>query len=510
MIIADKLIINSSGDHLLIDDLGHTLLTGTFHLGALNLTGDPLFATDSAGTPIVTEQTMTMGGIQLAFLPFPPNWINPISEVLEWKTDILQAYNGSEQRRSLRIKPRRSLSYDYMIQGELTNLHDTIIWGWHSRSFAVPMWHERFVLAADVIAGTSKITLNDDLSPFADDSLAVIYVDALTYEIVRVNTTLNGELMLTVPARYSWAAGLKIYPIAMSHLGTTTNVMRVTQTTLTGKFEFLCNPVTSTANIADVAPTETYRGLEIVPDGHNWIDGMTTDFLNEFKMADTGTGAIQYFNAAKSRMTRPFKFFLKGKAKIKQFREFLARCRGQAVHFWIPSWNDDITIAFPDFRTTENDVTRITNAGIPRTIEASGALEEYSRRNVFYVKNTTFGTFFGGSSQRHVMIKLSGVNLYTMYTGNDDVRITENGDTRVSEDYHGVEAGVYYREIVAAFSSGTVTQVVVDEPFEGELTPDDVLWIRRMYKCRLASDKVEIPFRTEDFADPVVNMNVIP
>ena len=46
---------------------------------------------------------------------FPPNWNSPIKETLEWLTDVLQSPSGAEQRRALRLAPRRSFTFEVLV-----------------------------------------------------------------------------------------------------------------------------------------------------------------------------------------------------------------------------------------------------------------------------------------------------------------------------------------------------------------------------------------------------------
>ena len=58
---------------------------------------------------------------------FEPNWSGSVSEMLEWLTDVMASPDGSEQRRSLRSFPRRSMDVATAAEGDERQLLDNML-----------------------------------------------------------------------------------------------------------------------------------------------------------------------------------------------------------------------------------------------------------------------------------------------------------------------------------------------------------------------------------------------
>lgn len=89
---------------------------------------------------------------------------NNITERLEFLTDIITSYDGSEQRLRLREFPRRFYSYDYIAMSEadaqwlkgVTRIRQ-------SDTYYIPMWHQEIRLSSDCLNKNSKQLPIDDI-----------------------------------------------------------------------------------------------------------------------------------------------------------------------------------------------------------------------------------------------------------------------------------------------------------------------------------------------------------
>ena len=51
----------------------------------------------------------------MLILDFLPNWRNGVTETREYLTDIMTAYDQTEQRAALRDKPRNTMAYTLLL-----------------------------------------------------------------------------------------------------------------------------------------------------------------------------------------------------------------------------------------------------------------------------------------------------------------------------------------------------------------------------------------------------------
>lgn len=79
-----------------------------------------------------------------------PNWATSVMERLSWSTQILPSETDSEQRRSLRRHPRRSMEASFLRHGPQAQRIDTFLSGVGRKSFLVPLWFEQLRLPTAV------------------------------------------------------------------------------------------------------------------------------------------------------------------------------------------------------------------------------------------------------------------------------------------------------------------------------------------------------------------------
>ena len=86
-----------------------------------------------------------------------------ITEKIEYLTDIITAYDGSEQRIKLRQLPRYSYSYDYDAMNEYqaqwlrgqTRMRQSDLW-------YIPMWHSPAYLSEDFVEHGKLLHIDSD------------------------------------------------------------------------------------------------------------------------------------------------------------------------------------------------------------------------------------------------------------------------------------------------------------------------------------------------------------
>jgi hypothetical protein len=450
--------------------------------------------------------TITEKGLQLAIWPYRINWDSKPVDSYEWLTDVLTAYSGKEQRRSIRTAPRRTLEYSYLLQSENTVVHDLLLGSRQAISFAVPAWLDKVRLSTKAEAGDTVLQVDSNPYALTPDGLAIIYLNERLYEVVRVEGSSISEINLTGSVQYDWPAGASVYPLQIAHMETSVPVTRYTDSVLSGQVSFKITPVVNESALVASEPTEEYLGYEILTKPPNWREPIDIEFVNDFKTADGQSGAVKFFSAAAASQIRPYRFLLKNRAEIEWFKGFLDRRRGRAIAFWVQSWHKGYTLVASSYRSTEDDdKIRSTEDGDFRVLEST---LDADRKETFFIAGTEFATFFATNPNRYLFIKMYDLDRYTRLTESEDVRVTEDGRVRVSEDYHGVE--YYCRKVVNAAVVGNASQLLLDEPLNGVLSLEDVEYIRPLLHCRLATDKVEITMETDGVCQPTLSFKSIP
>lgn len=398
----------------------------------------------------------TMHGYPVRVFPFAPNWATPVNETLEWKTDVLRSKNGDEQRRQLRQVPRRGFEYNLMVSGEIASMIEAYVWSWHDKNFALPVWTDigRITGTTDVPVLATTIPLVTATLGFRADDFAVLIENAKTFEVVEIGSVSANSLTIKSGLARSWPVGSKVYPLIVSHLSESVTLSRKNSRVVTGGVRFMTSPDIVDPNIPTLAAGSMYDGYEVVTAMPNWKDSVDNEFSRLFDTVDSGVGAVRFFQREKtSRIVRPFSWWLKSRAQIEAFRGLVGRLSGQSKSCWMPSWNDDFTIA----------ATTLSNS------------------NIVTVKGIWFSGMVGVDIQR------------------DRLMITLPNGTTV------------YRRIVNMtpnYSTDT-TQLQLDSVLGTTISVNDNSRVRFMLKCRLATDKVVIPWQTDRIATPLTSFTTV-
>lgn len=397
--------------------------------------------------------TLNIIGRRILVFPFPPNWQNQVSETLEWRTDVLRAYDGTEQRRELRVVPRRGLEYDFMAKGDDARLLETLVWAWQTRNFVVPVWTDIGNLSASVSAGSNVIAVDTQNLGFSVGSPVLIYQGTESYEAGVVTELTQSAITLQFPLQSSWDIGTRVYPAMVARMQTQVATQRHTDRLLTGRAVFDTTPDTTDPYLPVAAATTVYDGKEVITVQPNWKSALNNDFSHAFDRIDAGVGKVAWKETERSaRITRPFGWLLKNRSDIVAFRAFLARMHGQAKTCWIPSWHDDLTVV---------GITAAETAAL--TIEGDD-----------------FASYVGVDTSRdRIMVKL-------------------------------VTGEVYYRKIIDMTVVSGNTILGLDANFGRVINPSDVKSVHFLLHCRFATDKIEIPWRTDSVADPQIVFTTVP
>lgn len=400
-------------------------------------------------------QTYTMFGKSARVFPFPPNWASPVIETLEWKTDVLRSRDGREQRRALRENPRRSFEYDLLLNGEISAMFESYLWGWQDRYFALPVWTDIGKLTAGVPIGQSTLPVVTDTLSFRANDFALIYRNQKTYEVVELQSIASTVLTLKAPVASAWEAGTKVYPLLLSHLSDSVKQNRHTSSVnQVNGLLFNTSADTAYSGIPGAAATTLYDGIELITQKPDWKSAIENEFTRAFDTVDTGIGPVGYFQTeGTSRIVRPFQWFLPTRADILDFRNLMGRLAGQSKTCWIPSWHDDFEVA----GSNSADQTVIT------------------------VKGTWFHTLVGVDTSRdRLFIRLP------------------NGTTQ-------------YKRLLSTLPDyvADTTTLQLDSTLGTIISSGDNTRVGLLLRCRLASDKVVIPWITDSVANPQTTFTTV-
>lgn len=288
---------------------------------------------------------VTITGDRLVAWVLPPDWGNPITESLMWLTDVQEALDGSEYREPVRDTPRRQWEFDAIAQGTDRQQMEATLYDWRGRNWALPVWPDITWLGAPLAAGSSSIPVATAGLDFAVGSLAMLWSDMRTYELVEVTDVASDHIALANPTASDWPAQARLYPCRLSRLTDAPQLTRSTDrlTTTTVRFESV-EPCTWPA----IAPAATYLGIPVLETRPNESTSPTAAYDRQLVDIDGDPGLVYVDDITGIAWpTQADAWLVAGLAARSALRSLLYWQAGKAAALWVPSWSDDVTLAVP-------------------------------------------------------------------------------------------------------------------------------------------------------------------
>lgn len=371
----------------------------------------------------------------LPVFPFRVNWKEGISERLEWKTDVLADFKGNEQRRALRLTPRREFEVQLALWGEDRQFWDLWLHRMAGTEFLFPVWHDSVRAAQAAPQGQKTIWVDTRGLEFQIGSYGLLRgVSALSYERFKIAEVHDDRIVTVSNLAATWRRGTRVEPLIRGRMTDQTDVKALSSRVSTTRASL----ETTRAQPIDegVDSFDQYGGFPVLALPPNRSEDVSASFRWAFSETDSDTGRrFRRSDTGRAIVHQKHGFFLRGRTAKRLFRQLAYRLRGAAKPIWLPTFNEDMTLS--------------RNAGV-----AAGSI---------YVKAFGFAYTGGVSSGReHICIQLrNGTRLYRRITG------------------------------TAVSGSLTEERLTLDTPLPGGLAMADVGRISWMDAARFENDKLE-------------------
>jgi len=292
------------------------------------------------------EYTIEVVGVRTVLWPFGPNWNAPVDETLEWLTQVIPSQNGAEQRISLRSLARRNLEYDLSVVGlDETQRFDNLVWGWQNRPFAVPYWQYKCRTTAQASSGQAVVPVVTTDAGFAVGNLAVLIASPDVFEVFEIESVASNQIVAANNLAQTWAAGSAIYPVAVSRIAGNLPIRRETDRVLRTHVIFHGDPGLVDPFLPTAAASTTLNGLEVLLTRPDWQGGIDNPSEYPSDIIDFAVGRVaQSVTLTQPVQLKRYRWLLKNRAAVRQFREFLARRKGRHKAVYIPTWHSDLTL----------------------------------------------------------------------------------------------------------------------------------------------------------------------
>lgn len=307
----------------------------------------------------------------------PPLWSFPaaqeIIEVLEWRTDVLQA-RAREQRIALRPRPREIITLRHRLDALGMARAAELARAGFASDWLVPLWHMAMRPEGDLTQGATEILLDTGASDFRAGGLAGLAVDggdAAPVEIAAIQADrliLAEPLVLQLPAMTVAARRITVAPIRVGVLITTVEIARRRQGDGIVTASFLLRDAPDLT-----APSlPIYLGRPVQTDPSLMRRPLTASLRRAVEYVDNGFGPV-VVEPMRDLFERAETLTLKAQGSAARWvlRRWLWSLRGRQASFWLPTWGHELQLR-----------AAMTSGSAQMRVAPIAALEAYVGRRI--------------------------------------------------------------------------------------------------------------------------------
>jgi hypothetical protein len=190
-----------------------------------------------AGIP---EPVFQISGLRLLPFTITPDWDAGIDDEVSFATDVMVAYDDTEQRMMLRAVPNRSVSFTASaLDSRESGLFASLLWSWQARSYGVPLWMDASVLTADGAQGSNTVTVDTANLTLAVNDTVLIFADAFNWFASAVQEIAADHLTLETRLDRNFFKGKAlVIPVIMGRVASAVPFDRPTNGTTVAKIKF--------------------------------------------------------------------------------------------------------------------------------------------------------------------------------------------------------------------------------------------------------------------------------
>ena len=280
----------------------------------------------------------------------PPLWPFPaaqeITEVLEWRTDVLQA-RSAEQRIALRAHPREIVTFQHRLDALGLARAAELVRAGFAGDWQVPLWQMAVQPTGDLAQGAVEIIVDTSLSDFRAGAALGIAVDGSEASLAEIVSVAADRLVLAeplaaqLPAATVAAARIAIAPIRQGVLTSALEISRRRQNDGIATASFLLRDAPELT--APVLPT--YLGRPVQTDPSLIRGPLTASLRRAVEYVDNGFGPV-VVEPLRDLFERGEAITLKAQGATERWalRRWLWSLRGRQASFWLPSWGRELQL----------------------------------------------------------------------------------------------------------------------------------------------------------------------
>lgn len=308
------------------------------------------WAGDLEEMPSPGEKPQVDININLPVFPIEHNWKNDIVETFEFLTNVMSSESGAEQRRKVRIFPRRIMSATFTEWDQDGRTLDIALSGLGQEPILVPLWFDKQGLPDLVKEGEYDIPGDyTDRLDFTPGRLMLLKNpnDYLDSEVIVIKEVYDDKVVSARAIKKDWPRGTIIYPLSRARVNEVESISRQTSHTVeTGvKFELLdFLKINGKWNFTEDNAATELKVLTGVR--NNWKEAVTIEMSRNVVIQDNAvSNSIIVDVGQNTYTTQRLQMMMIGRAEYCQFVRLMYAMSGQFRLFQFPTRTLDIKLA---------------------------------------------------------------------------------------------------------------------------------------------------------------------
>lgn len=285
-------------------------------------------------------------------------------EVLEWRTDVLQA-RTAEQRIALRPRPRVILTLRHRLDALGLAKASALARAGFTDPWSVPLWHQAAQPATALGQGDGAIWL-DDTAAFAGAEQVALAIDggaAVAVAIAAVEAdhlVMAGSLGALLPGTSVAPARMAVLPVGIGRFAAAVDISRRRQGDGTVTAMFLLQDIPSLPEPA----VPMHLGYPVLTDPSVMRRPLAASLRQTVEYVDNGFGPV-VVEPLRDLVERTETITLRAQGATARARlaAWLHALRGRHAAFWLPGWGRELQLMAA--MTASTQVMRVTPVGAP-------------------------------------------------------------------------------------------------------------------------------------------------
>jgi hypothetical protein len=369
-------------------------------------------------------------GKRIVLWQFAP--VPPIIETPEWKTDVLEAWDGTEQRMGLRAAPRQRIAMTHTKFDAIEGRIRALAFDWLARPFAVPIWWEARGLTSSAAPGDTTIYVPTDSADFEVGNLVMIYTSDSIYEAFELATINPSSLVLTAQIANAYPGGTLVMPMRTAYAKTVPTQPRVKNDASSIGVEFT---TITTTNLADLTGSTMYQSKVLMDDPNLFQSSASDSWDRPVVVNDSNSGRIlQTSTKDRSRYRTGKAWDAPNRAAVWRVRRLLHALAGSRTSFFLPTFRNDLTLTQPI--GASSTTVQIAECGYTTYFKSRRPFADIriTRRNGTSVTRQVIGAVLDVSGLEEVLTVDSYFDAANIINPDDVVRIDFVNMVRIADD----------------------------------------------------------------------------